>query len=44
VPLINGCCKLIFLSTFIHMQIIHTQMWYSISHTLYQVTGTPFLT
>jgi hypothetical protein len=26
VPLINGYCKLIFLSTFIHTQIIHTQM------------------
>jgi len=35
VPLINGFCKLIFLSTFIHMQIIHTQMWHSISHTHY---------
>jgi len=35
VPLINGYCKLIFLSTFIHMQIIHTQMWHSISHTYY---------
>jgi hypothetical protein len=44
VPLINGYCKLIFLSTFTHTQIIHTQRWQSISHTLYQVTGTPFLT